>query len=553
MANRNIEPVVGEIFVPGPEPSAPLEGQTYYDSTAHSLRVRGVSTWSSVSGNSSGTNTGDQTAATVPNTPAGGISAVTVQAAINELDTEKIAANTAIVAGTNTKISYDAKGLVTAGVAATTVDIADSTDRRYCTDAQKVVIGNTSGTNTGDMSIGTFGSTPNPYGGTITTGVLTFQPANGTNPGGVSIAAQSFAGYKTFVDGAEATAKYGTAYMGGASMSYSLWGVANSSYASVLGLNYGTGDGIKGESTGGKGGNFIGVTGVYGSGSSRGVEGGGAGMALYGAGGTHGCYASGSQYGVQASSDQYGGSFTTNSISNHPAVKGESTGVSGSNYGGLFTCVSGIGCAGQGSTYGGYFSASAGVGMYGASTGGTGYGVQGVGTVAGMKGECSAGDYGGHFSNTNTGTGTHYGIYASCDSTGSGDRVGVLGGGLTYGVYGTSTTGTGIYGTSGGSYGIYGDNTHVGAESAYGVYGHCTSTGGGVKCGVVGFGRSHGVMGSSIAGYGLFGEGNSVGAPLMLAGLAAAPSSTEAGQIYFNSADSHFYGYNGTTWKQLDN
>lgn len=41
------------------------------------------------SGTSSGTNTGDQTATTVPNTPAGGIASTTVQAAINELDTEK--------------------------------------------------------------------------------------------------------------------------------------------------------------------------------------------------------------------------------------------------------------------------------------------------------------------------------------------------------------------------------------------------------------------------------------------------------------------------------
>ncbi len=40
-------------------------------------------------GNLSGTNTGDQTATTVANVPAGNIAATTVQAAINELDTEK--------------------------------------------------------------------------------------------------------------------------------------------------------------------------------------------------------------------------------------------------------------------------------------------------------------------------------------------------------------------------------------------------------------------------------------------------------------------------------
>jgi hypothetical protein len=61
-----------------------------------------------------------------------------------------VASNGAITPATSTKVTYDAKGLVTGGVSATTADIADSTDKRYCTDAQKVVIGNTSGTNTGN-------------------------------------------------------------------------------------------------------------------------------------------------------------------------------------------------------------------------------------------------------------------------------------------------------------------------------------------------------------------------------------------------------------------
>lgn len=60
------------------------------------------------------------------------------------------ASNGAITGATKTKITYDTKGLVTAGADATTADIADSSNARYCTDAQKTVIGNTSGTNTGD-------------------------------------------------------------------------------------------------------------------------------------------------------------------------------------------------------------------------------------------------------------------------------------------------------------------------------------------------------------------------------------------------------------------
>jgi hypothetical protein len=65
----------------------------------------------------------------------------------------KVDENVAIVGATNTKITYDAKGLVTAGVAATTADINDSSNRRYVTDAQQTVIGNTSGTNTGDNAV----------------------------------------------------------------------------------------------------------------------------------------------------------------------------------------------------------------------------------------------------------------------------------------------------------------------------------------------------------------------------------------------------------------
>lgn len=64
----------------------------------------------------------------------------------------KVAGNVAIVAGTKTKISYDTKGLVTSGADATTADIADSTNKRYVSDAQLTVIGNTSNTNTGDQT-----------------------------------------------------------------------------------------------------------------------------------------------------------------------------------------------------------------------------------------------------------------------------------------------------------------------------------------------------------------------------------------------------------------
>lgn len=86
--------------------------------------------------NLSGTNTGDQTLSGL-----GGV-----------------ASNATITGATKTKITYDAKGLVTSGADATTADIADSTNKRYCTDAQKTVIGNTSGTNSGNETTTTIGT-----------------------------------------------------------------------------------------------------------------------------------------------------------------------------------------------------------------------------------------------------------------------------------------------------------------------------------------------------------------------------------------------------------
>lgn len=65
----------------------------------------------------------------------------------------KVDENASITGATKTKITYDSKGLVTAGADATTADIADSLNKRYVTDANLVTIGNQSGTNTGDNAV----------------------------------------------------------------------------------------------------------------------------------------------------------------------------------------------------------------------------------------------------------------------------------------------------------------------------------------------------------------------------------------------------------------
>lgn len=73
----------------------------------------------------------------------------------------KVTANATITGATKTKVTYDPKGLVTSGTDATTADIADSSNKRYVTDAQLTVIGNTSGTNSGDETAARIGAIVN--------------------------------------------------------------------------------------------------------------------------------------------------------------------------------------------------------------------------------------------------------------------------------------------------------------------------------------------------------------------------------------------------------
>lgn len=53
------------------------------------------------------------------------------------------------------------------------------------------------------ISFGTFGSTPNAQGGSYSGGVITLQPADATNPGGVSTTTQTIKGNKTIINDAD--------------------------------------------------------------------------------------------------------------------------------------------------------------------------------------------------------------------------------------------------------------------------------------------------------------------------------------------------------------
>ena len=111
--------------------------------------------------NLSGTNTGDESTTSIKTKL--GITTLTGSNTGDQdlpslLSLGAVAKNSAITSATKTKLTYDEKGLVTSGTDATTADIAASSNKNYMTDAQVVVVSNTSGSNTGDQAIPTLES-----------------------------------------------------------------------------------------------------------------------------------------------------------------------------------------------------------------------------------------------------------------------------------------------------------------------------------------------------------------------------------------------------------
>lgn len=72
--------------------------------------------------------------------------------------------------------------------------VADSTHNGYLSSTDWNTFNNKQAT----VSFGAFGSTPNANGGSIAAGVITLQPADASNPGGLSTGAQTIPGAKTF-------------------------------------------------------------------------------------------------------------------------------------------------------------------------------------------------------------------------------------------------------------------------------------------------------------------------------------------------------------------
>ncbi len=67
--------------------------------------------------------------------------------------------------------------------------------------AHSITASNVSGTNTGDVTLTSAGSSPNAAGASLSGQALTLQPADASNPGLVSTGTQTFAGRKNFAGG----------------------------------------------------------------------------------------------------------------------------------------------------------------------------------------------------------------------------------------------------------------------------------------------------------------------------------------------------------------
>lgn len=84
-----------------------------------------------------------------------------------------------------------ATGLVTGDIKAATIELTGAISASN-------ISGSISGTNTGDVTLATFGSSPNANGASLSGQILTLQPANATSGGGLSTTTQTIAGQKTF-------------------------------------------------------------------------------------------------------------------------------------------------------------------------------------------------------------------------------------------------------------------------------------------------------------------------------------------------------------------
>lgn len=183
--------------------------------TAGAANFSGAISASNFSGSSSGTNTGDQTITLTGDVTGSGTGSFATTLATVNSNVGSFGSSTAIP-----NFTVNAKGLITAAgssaviapagtLSGTTLNssVVNSSLTSVGTLTSLTVSGtisasnfsgSSSGTNTGDVTLAAFGSSPNADAASLSGQVLTLQPASASFPGGVSITTQTFAGDKTF-------------------------------------------------------------------------------------------------------------------------------------------------------------------------------------------------------------------------------------------------------------------------------------------------------------------------------------------------------------------
>lgn len=139
---------------------------------------------SNFSGSSSGTNTGDQT--------------ITLTGDVTGSGTSSFATTLAKIQGVTVSGTTGTGNVVFSAAPTLTGLLSGSSASFSSTISASNFSGSSSGTNTGDVTLAAVGSSPNANGASLSSQVLTLQPADGTNPGVLTAGTQTIGGSKTF-------------------------------------------------------------------------------------------------------------------------------------------------------------------------------------------------------------------------------------------------------------------------------------------------------------------------------------------------------------------
>lgn len=131
----------------------------------------------------------------LPNAPT--ISNVTLNKSLL-ISTPKLSLNTNNRVSGNASMYYSGNITIDGNIKATTIESENILSSLNI--VGDITGANLSGTNTGDVVLNNFGTTPNSKGADLSGQILTLQPADATHPGLITAASQNIGGNKTFIN-----------------------------------------------------------------------------------------------------------------------------------------------------------------------------------------------------------------------------------------------------------------------------------------------------------------------------------------------------------------